>query len=294
MRAHHLFIAMILASALVSCNGGGEKDQQTLYEVSKQDLVKALNERDQLLSLVNEVSSGLNEIKKLENIMTISAGQLAENPAKKTQILSDIARLKTRIQQRKAQLNDLEAKLSKSTINNKNLQETIDGLRTQIDSQIEEIESLKQQLTDANAHIGVLNSRVDSLNTAVNTIAGERNAAQEASARHHEVSVRLGNELNLCYYSVASKSELKKHNIIESGFLRKTRLMNGDFDKGFFTISDKRILKSLPLNAKKAKILTNHPASSYQLFELNGKKILNIKNPEEFWSLTNYLVVQID
>ena len=276
---------MVLTSMLLSCNVNNEKEQQSLAEVTKQELATALNERDQLLSLVKEVSAGLNEIKQLENIMTIAANKQYENPGQKTRILADIASLKKKIQQRKTHLDDLESKLQKSTINGKELQETIKALRTQIDSQMEEIESLRQQLTAANEHIGALNNAVDSLNTTVTTVTGERYAAQEAS-------VKLENKLNACFYVIATKSELKKHNIIESSFLRKTKLMKGDFDKDFFVISDKRTLTTLPLNATKDKVLSSHPENSYELIEENGQKTLKINNPDKFWSLSNYLVIQ--
>ena len=276
---------MVLTSMLLSCNVNNEKEQQSLAEVTKQELATALNERDQLLSLVKEVSAGLNEIKQLENIMTIAANKQYENPGQKTRILADIASLKKKIQQRKTHLDDLESKLQKSTINGKELQETIKALRTQIDSQMEEIESLRQQLTAANEHIGALNNAVDSLNTTVTTVTGERYAAQEAS-------VKLENKLNACFYVIATKSELKKHNIIESSFLRKTKLMKGDFDKDFFVISDKRTLTTLPLNATKVKVLSSHPENSYELIEENGQKTLKINNPDKFWSLSNYLVIQ--
>lgn len=288
MKIKHLIIPLTLTSMLFSCNGQQEKDQQqSLEEISKQELVTALEERDQLLALVKEVSVGLEQIKQLENIMTIAAAHPTENMGQKAQILTDIASLKEKIQQRKAQLQDLENKLQKSTINNKELQETINALRIQIDSQIEEIESLKHQLIAANEHIGVLNNAVDSLNTTVSTVKGERDVAQEAS-------IKLANELNTCFYVVAPKSELKKHNIIESGFLRKTKLMKGDFDKGFFVISDKRVLSSLPLGTSKAKVLTNHPEASYEIIDENGQKTIKITNTEQFWSLSNYLVVQKD
>lgn len=150
MKIKHLIIPLTLTSMLFSCNGQQEKDQQqSLEEISKQELVTALEERDQLLALVKEVSVGLEQIKQLENIMTIAAAHPTENMGQKAQILTDIASLKEKIQQRKAQLQDLENKLQKSTINNKELQETINALRIQIDSQIEEIESLKQQLIAA-------------------------------------------------------------------------------------------------------------------------------------------------
>lgn len=288
MRINRLFISLCIASLLLSCDKGTEKvKQQSLEEISKQELAMALEERDQLLALVKEVSEGLEQIKRLENVMTIAAAQPGENSRKKAQILADITNLKKMVQQRKKQLQELEENLQNSTINNKELRETIHALRVQIDSQIDEIDTLRRQLTAANVQIGALSSSVDSLNTTVSTVTGELNAAQEES-------VKLENELNVCYYVVASKSELKNHNIIETGFLRQTKLMKGGFDKDFFVTGDKRTLEVLPLGTRKAKIHTNHPEMSYELIDDGGQKAIRILDPNLFWSLSNYLVVQKD
>lgn len=288
MKTKYLIISIIITSLLYSCNGYNDQKQlQSIEDVSKQELATALNERDELLSLVKEVSVGLEQIKQLENVMSIAAARPAETSGQKARILSDISNLKNQISLRRKQLEQLEAKLQNSTINNKELQETIGALRVFIDSQMDEIESLKEQLIAANKQIGVLNNAVDSLNTTVSTVTGERDSAQETSARFE-------NELNICYYVVATKSDLKKHNIIESGFLRKTTLMKGDFDKEFFVIGDKRMLDTLPLKTDKARILTNHPESSYKIIEENGQRVIKITNPNQFWSLTDYLVVQRD
>lgn len=181
METKHLIIPIVITILLLSCNGTEDREQQSLAEISKQELATALNERDQLLSLVKEVSAGLDEIKQLEKVMTIASKQPAENAGQKARILADIANLKEKIKQRKAQLQELEGKLENSTINQKELHETIDALRLQMDSQLEEIESLRRQLTAANEHIGALNNTVDSLNTTVSAVTGERDAAQETS-----------------------------------------------------------------------------------------------------------------
>ena len=288
MKTKHLIISIVITSLLCSCNRYNEqKQQQTLEDITKQELATALNERDELLSLVKVVSVGLEQIKHLENVMSIAAARPAETSVQKARILSDISNLKKRISQRREQLEQLEAKLQNSTINNKELQETIGALRVLIDSQMDEIESLKEQLTAAHKQIGALSTAVDSLNTTVSTVTDERDSAQETSARFE-------NELNICYYVVATKSDLKNHNIIESGFLRRTTLMKGDFDKEFFIIGDKRTLDTLPLKTDKARILTNHPETSYRIVEENGQKVIKITNPNQFWSLTDYLVVQKD
>lgn len=287
MKTKHLIISIVVTSILSSCNVNKEKEQQSLEYITKQELATALAERDELLALVKEISSGLEQIKRLENMMTIAAKSPSENNDRKTQILSDISILKEKIRQRKEQLQKLEEKLQNSTINNKELQETIRALRIQIDSQIDEIESLNRRLISANEQIGILHNTVDSLYVTVSAVTGERDSVQETS-------IKFENELNVCFYVISKKSELKKHNIIETGFLRKTKLLQGDFDKDFFVISDKRTLDTLCLNTTKAKILTNHPESSYEISEVNGQKIIKITDPGQFWSLTNYLVVQSD
>lgn len=285
MKTKQLMISVVALTLLMACQGNKMKEQQALAEISKQELATALSERDQLLELVMEIANGLEQIKQLEHIMTVSTEHPKGNPNQRAQMMADISSLKELSNQRQMRLQELESKLKNSTINNKELQGIIKALRNQIESQLEEIESLNQQLQTANRQIHTLNHAVDSLETTVTTITSERNTAQEASQK-------LENELNTCCYVIATKSELKEHNIIESGFLQKTKLMKGDFDKGYFVITDKRTLSRLPLGADKVKLLTTHPETSYELTEGQGEKILVITQPEQFWSLTNYLVVQ--
>lgn len=283
-------MALSAAVLLGACNSKSDeekKQEEALQEASKQELATAVADRDQLLSLVNEISSGMDQIKRLENILTVTNGMKGETASQRAQIQADIAAIQQTLQQRREQLADLEAKLNKSNINNANLKKTIETLRSQIDSQSAEIETLRTNLTEANRQIGVLNTAVDSLNTTVTNVTTERDAAQQESTE-------LNNELNTCYYVIASKKELKDHKIIETGFLRKTKLMKSDFDQTFFTTADKRTLSVLPLHSKKAEVLTNQPAASYKIVDEGGQKVLHITNPDLFWSLSNYLVIKID
>ena len=286
------FLLMSLAclAILSACDKKPEQDvttEEQLQDATKQELAAAVADRDQLLSLVNEISSGMAEIKRLENILTVSTGVNGETPSQRAQIEADIAAIQQTLQQRREQLEQLERRLQQSTLNNKNLQQTVETLRAQIDSQSAEIENLRASLDDANRQIGELNSTVDSLHTTVNTVTGERDQAQAETQE-------LANEMNTCYYVVASKKELKEHKIIESGFLRKTKIMRSEFDQSFFVTADRRTLHTIALHSNKAKVLTNHPSGSYQIVEQNGQKVLKITNPDQFWSLTNYLVIQID
>lgn len=254
---------------------------------SREELAAAVADRDQLLSLVNDINQGMDQIKQLENILTVSNNLPGETMSQREQVQSDIAAIQKALQERREKLEALEKKLSGSASENSGLRKTIAGLRSQIDSQSAEIASLKDNLGQARARIGELDAAVDSLNTTVSTVTDERNVAQEES-------VALANELNTCYYAIGSKSELKERHIIETGFLRKTKLMKGDFDQSFFTTADKRTLSRIALHSKKAEILSNQPSGSYIMDDDNGQKVLVITNPDAFWSLSNYLVIKID
>ena len=278
--------ALLIASS--SCSNKKEEElrqQQALNEATAEELRSAVADRDQLLGLVNEISSGMDQIKQLENILAVNAAN--ETPGQRDQILADIAAIQQTLVQRRERLAELEKKLNSSNLSNSNLKKTISQLQNQIDSQTREIESLRSNLDEAKAHIENLNTQVDSLSTTVNTVVAERDSTDNANTE-------LANELNTCYYAIGNKNELKDNKIIETGFLRKTKIMEGDFDRNFFTRADKRTLTQIDLNSTKAEVLTNQAAGSYSIDDLNGHKVLRITNPALFWSLSNYLVIKID
>lgn len=280
---------IIAAMAFTACDSAKKENASAEDQnlPSREELAAAVADRDQLLSLVNDINQGMEQIKHLENILTVSNNLPGETLTQREQVQSDIAAIQKALQERREKLEALEKKLSGSASENSSLRKTIAGLRTQIDSQSAEIASLKDNLGQARARIGELDAAVDSLSTTVTAVTDERNIAQEEN-------VALANELNTCYYAIGSKSELKERHIIETGFLRKTKLMKGDFDQSFFTTADKRTLSRIALHSKKAEILSNQPSGSYVMDDDNGQKVLVITNPDAFWSLSNYLVIKID
>lgn len=262
-----------------------EAEAKAQADATREELIQAVNDRDELLNLMSEITSDMEQIKSLENILTVSGEQ--ENPDRRAQIRANMAAIQKTLEERREALADLEKKLNVSVNANAGLKKTIASLRAQIDSQAAEINSLKASLGEATEKIGSLDNAVDSLNTTVSRVTADRDSVAK-------VSVDLANELNLCYYAIGTNKELKENKILESGFLRKTKIMQGDFDQSFFTAADKRTLTNIDLNAKKAKVLTNQPTDSYVIEDVNGHKVLRITNPAAFWSLSNYLVVKID
>lgn len=286
MKLHSLFAATLLIITACGCTDKEkEARQQALLDSTKEELSEAVNQRDELLTLFNDITNDMQQIKSMEEILVLPATD--ENNNAKAQLVNDIEALKTTLVQRREKLAELESKLKKSNLFNRELQNTINNLQNQITAQATEIENLTESLAQANSRISMLNTAVDSLNDAVNIITTQRDSA-EADA------TALDAQLNTCYYIVADKSTLKKLKIIETGFLRSTKIMKGDYDAKSFVKADKRTLHILPLHSTKASVLTNNPQGSWNITEVNGEKTLNITDPERFWSITNYLVIQID
>lgn len=257
--------------------------------ISRTELTDSLQtanaEKDSLLSLLNEISSGMEQIKAMENVMATDLSK--ETPDRKEQIRTDMMMIQRSMNERRHKLDSLENKLRRSASYNAEMKKTIATLREQLEAQETAIAELKESLRKAHVEIEDLNMRVDSLNTVNEAVNQEKMQAQAEAEK-------LSNQLNTCYYVFGSKDELKKYKIIETGFLRKTKIMEGDYEKSYFTKADKRTLTEVTLHSQKAKVLSNHPDGSYSISEKNGTKVLIITDAAKFWELSNYLIVQID
>lgn len=286
-----LFIAIIMTSCSLE-----NKEQQIALEnaqdtikANRAELIQAIADRDSLFSLINEISEDMDEIKDYERIL--STGNLNnESSSQKEKIRNDLQILKNTLQQRQQKLTELQKKLKDSKATNSKLEKTIETLNAQIVEQQKEIETLTIALTSAKGQIIKLESDKDSLNKTISSVTAEKELVEGIA----QEAISNVNELNKCFYAIGSKQELKKNKIIESGFLKKTKVLQGDYDTQFFNIGDKRTLNKINLHSKKAKVLTNHPSNSYQIVDRDGVKVLEITNPNAFWNLTNYLVVQVD
>lgn len=247
----------------------------------------ALANQDSLLVLLNDITDGMNQIKDLEKILGNTNDLTAESQSRKDQIRNDMYSIQQALQERRERLAELEKKLKSSQGYNATLQKTIDNLKAEIATQETTISTLRNDLASAKIQIADLGTKVDSLSTTVASVTEEKVKAQEETQN-------VTNELNTCYYAIGTKKELKEAKIIETGFLRKTKLLQADFQQSYFTKADKRTLTVIPTQSKKAKILTNMPSDSYVIEDEGGIKVIKVTNPERFWSLSNYLVIQVD
>ena len=108
-------------------------------------------------------------------------------------------------------------------------------------------------------------------------------AAQQAELERQDAA------LNTVRYCIGTSRDLKDMNIIRNG-----EVVTDGYQSDYFTQIDLRRVTSIPVYAKKAELKTKHPKSSYRFVKGEDKMLtLEITNPQEFWSLSKILVVQI-
>ena len=136
--------------------------------------------------------------------------------------------------------------------------------------------------------IAELDEKVASLNTNVTSL-------KEDNEKKEETITSQDKALHTAWFVFGTKDELKEQRILsKDGLFSKTKLLEKDFNKDYFTKIDIRIDKEIKLYSKSAEILTSHPASSYTLQrDANKQYVLRITNPDAFWSTSKYLVIQV-
>ena len=260
------------------------KSKKTLLPTLTQpDISKVEGQRDSLMNLIGDISQNLLEVNRMENILV--SGDFKDTPDKRQEIIANINALRQELDARKQALEELESKLKSSNGYSAKLQKTIESQKQLIDEQSQKIQQLEAALADANVKISDLNKNVEDLNTQVSTVTEERNAETQRADK-------VTDELNICYYVCGSNKELKEHKILEKKFLGKTKTMEGDFDRSYFTKADKRKLTEVKTYAKKAELKTSHPAGSYSMETVGGTVVIKIKDAKKFWEKSNFLVIQ--
>ena len=114
-------------------------------------------------------------------------------------------------------------------------------------------------------------------------------SALSKSAQKSQTISTQDHLLNTAWYVFGTKRELRNQHILEG-----SKVMNGNFNKNYFTKIDIRDTREIKLYSKSAQIRTVHPSGSYTLErDANKQYVLRITNPQNFWSTSKYLVIVV-
>lgn len=286
---------LVIPVALLATTGCNQKELETAQQQNmelQQQLTQTETTINELMQTFNDVEANLVEIQTREGLINMDASGEKMSTNKKDKILSDIQSINKLMEENRAKIADLQEKLKKSGLKVANLDKKLQLLITQLNDKEKDLEALKQELTTRDFTIASLNSKVDTLNTTVTT-QGNMITYQTSQIDS------LDKELYTTYYTEGTYDELKERGVIEKdGWTpwdgRKLEV-KGELAKEKFTEIDKRETTSIPVNAKKANLVSEHPEGSYTFNKNEDGMIasLEIKNPEEFWKVSDFLVVEV-
>ena len=281
------YLLLLVIPVIFACGREAEKKAQELQarndSLMSQTLQKdeAINE---FIASINDIQGTLDTIKMKENIITLSTDSGGElKISAKEQIKSDITTIYQMMLKSRENLNALQKKLRNTNMKVDELQKLVERLNKDITQKNAEIENLREKLAKMNIVIETQNLKLDTL---TNIVKGQ---SDQISNQSQTISQQDA-ELNTGYYIIGSSKELNKNGIIGKG----DRIL-GDFNKNLFTKIDIRKVTEIPILSKKAKVLSNHPTTSYKL--TGDKKIiqaLEITDYKAFWSNVRYLVIMVD
>ena len=269
--------------SITSCGGDKEKEVNPLADSLQSvngELNGKLGEKElalqEFITNFNEIQENLNAIKEKEKIVSSNSAQ-GDVKSKEDQIKEDIQAIYDLMSKNKNRIGSLTQKLKNSNLKLEGLEKMIENLQNSINLKDEEIADLKTRMEGLNIELSNLTTNYQEVET--------------------ENQVKT-NEINTAYYAIGTSKELKEKNVIskEGGFIGigKTTKVKSDFNKEYFTKVNIEQTASINIGAKKAKIITTHPSSSYKIIGEKPVEKIEITNAKEFWSASKYLVIIIE
>ena len=278
-----LFFALALL-ALASCkdktNTRETADLNQRIDSLNRVNVQKDNEINDMLETLNTIEDGFRAINEAQGRVTVERRGEGADAAQR--IRENMQFINETMTQNKDLINKLRLRLRDSNTASEQLRKTLENLTAQLETKESELAVLRQELEAKDIHIAELDEQVSQLNEDVVMLKDE-------NAQKTETIGSQDKELNTAWYVFGTKRELKEQNILKSG-----EVLQGNFNKNYFTKIDIRVDKEIRLMSRDARILTNHPAGTYTLDrDANKQYVLRITNPQQFWSTSKYLVVQV-
>lgn len=284
-----LFMPLLLLT-VCGCNGRGG---DVMKLVEERDSLKAKSEKAEsqlnaINGMVATLNSALDSITVEEGLIFVSKDP--EVQLSRADAMKNLERFEAVVRHQQKRIAELEANL-KGQKPDENLQGLVEHMKEQIAAKDAQIAQLRQQLQDKDVSIAQLRRHVESQRTQIKQQSDAIAELDRRSKSQTEALKRQDEVINNCYVLIGSKKDLKRKGIVKKNRIVSEALM----DKSKFGKVDIRKFLEISFEAKRPRILTNMPQSAYILTTSgDGNFTLRIKNPTEFWSISNFLVIQTD
>lgn len=257
-------------------------DQKTAFSLQLTERDSVINE---WLLTFDQIEQDLAEIKEKEKIINVASSDSEISKSRKDKIREDIRYINTLLEANKQKIASLNAQLKKTGVTMKALEDKVATLEASVKQYESDINEMKTALANKEIQIEQLNTRVTGLDQTI---------AQQTET----ISTQIA-EMNKAYLISGTFKDLRDRGILskEGGFLgigRKEAIIE-DFSDTLFAQIDITEIKMIPVNAKNAKLITEHPTGSYELIRQDEKTVesIEIKDPGQFWKISKYAVVEL-
>lgn len=281
------FIYYVIAATIVvmatSCNGGSTstKEQFDSLQAAYDQRNADYNELNEFLGVI---ATGLDSI-ALQEGQILTPG---ESPSlNREQIKKNLDAYKQTLDTQRQRITELEKKLKTGNANSAQMKTIIASLKQQLAQKDEEIALLRKQVDDQNVDINSLKENVENLRQHNEMQAGLIVSQQETILSQDA-------SLNTAYIKIGTKKDLKEAGLLTGGFLKKTKVDFTKIDKSLFRAVDVREVEKIDIPAQNAKVMTPQPENSYRIDKIGKNNVLSIVNPEKFWGVSNFVIIQID
>jgi peptidoglycan hydrolase CwlO-like protein len=278
------------------------KDSQiNELHVETQNLDSVIVKRD---SVINELDGFIFEIEQNIGLVKNKREQLEfeyreSNLTQKARILEDIKLLDTMLEENEQKMEELNQKLASSQIELKSFRDRVNRLTSELKNQNTVVENLKTEIERRDYQLAQMDEKVNQLQSSLVMQTDSLTALTDSINRSSERINYMDRELNKAYWVQGTFKELKENEVLEKeggflGFLGKNKTIKKDLNVGSFTELDIRKTEIIPLNARKVEMISEHSANSYRfIYQDNLVSYLKIENPEEFWKLTRFAVIEV-
>ncbi len=287
-----VILGCLCLGMLVSCNVKDSKEYKAL-QAERDSLLqvstKGQSDVSDLMAMINQVEENFAQIKEAEKYLTVESktkGEMSSDT--KSRISDDFQMINEILKKNKADIETLNKKLKSSGGQSAQLKQTVERLTAELEQRSAAIAELRDALTTRDAQIASLTGEVEKLNTNVEDLSN-KNVEQSNKIKEQEKALNTG------YYIFGTSKELKEAKVITGGFISSPKILKESIDKSIFIKVDIRDVKVIPVYAKKAKVLSDQPKDSYTIEkDANSQVVIKISDYKRFWSLGQFLIIQVD
>lgn len=286
-----ILMPLCLLLAVASCKN--EKVDMGRY-VAERDSILLDNKNktqqlDELNGILTTIATGLDSIAVQENILFSGSGRdgVSLDRHQIAARLNGMADILARQRQKIQMLQDSMASQKPSQAVAQ-LQRVVKFLNQQLAEKDQMIKSLRADLNNSKKDITQLRASLSSMQTRADKAEHKSQMLTNALSKQDEI-------INECYVKIGTKKQLAAAGLLKGGFLAKKKVNYSEVDKSKFNAVDIRKFREIQLKSDNPKILTPLPNNRSYHFEENGDGscTLVITNPTQFWSVSNFLIIQL-